>query len=457
MTISLSHALRTSNVQSIAFIGAGGKTTAMFQLARQLHQPVIVTTTTHLGAWQVELADKHVVAESPTLLKELDKNLNNVFLVTGKLNGDRYEPVHPDVMNELYQYCKQYSISLLIEADGSRQKSLKAWAEHEPPIPYFVEQVVHVAGLSGLGKPLTEENVHRPEIFSALSGLNTGEAISPDRLVKVLSHSEGGLKNMPPNARKVLLLNQANTPELQSTAHGMSHTLLSSFDSVVVSSLKEEKIFAVHEPVAGIILAAGKSSRFGEPKQLLDWKGEPFVRVVAKTALNAGLSPVIVVTGSNAEQIEAALNGLDITIVRNDDWESGQGSSIRKGILSLTPTLASTSLTLRSARQREMVGAAIFLLADQPQVGTSIIHALQEKHAKGLYSIVAPMVIDRRANPILFDHVTFPDLLALEGDVGGRQIFHKYRVEYLPWHDDGLLLDVDTPEHYQRLISNDDL
>ena len=86
---------------------------------------------------------------------------------------------------------------------------------------------------------------------------------------------------------------------------------------------------------------------------------------------------------------------------------------------------------------------------------TSILQALAEKHAEGLYPIVAPMVIDRRANPVLFDRATFPDLLELEGDVGGRALFYKYRVEYLPWHDDRLLLDVDTPDLYQRLLSDD--
>jgi molybdenum cofactor cytidylyltransferase len=105
----------------------------------------------------------------------------------------------------------------------------------------------------------------------------------------------------------------------------------------------------------------------------------------------------------------------------------------------------------------EGAGAAIFLLADQPQVTASVLRALLEKHAQGLYPVVAPLVLDRRANPVLFDRVTFPDLLLLEGDVGGRAIFHKHRVEYLPWHDDRLLLDVDTPEMYQRLIGDESL
>jgi molybdenum cofactor cytidylyltransferase len=80
-----------------------------------------------------------------------------------------------------------------------------------------------------------------------------------------------------------------------------------------------------------------------------------------------------------------------------------------------------------------------------------------EKHAEGLYPIIAPMVIDRRANPVMFDRDTFPDLMSIEGDTGGRAIFHKHRIEYLPWHDDRLLLDVDTPEQYQKLISSEDL
>jgi molybdenum cofactor cytidylyltransferase len=61
------------------------------------------------------------------------------------------------------------------------------------------------------------------------------------------------------------------------------------------------------------------------------------------------------------------------------------------------------------------------------------------------------MVLDRRANPVLFDRATFPDLMALKGDVGGRGVFSKYKVTYLPWYDEALLLDVDTPEQYQRL------
>ena len=441
MKLPLVQALRVPSVPCVAFIGAGGKTTAMFQLARELSPPVIVTATTHLGLWQTSIADHHVIAETPAPLEELEHGLQGIILVTGPAEGDRTQPINAEVLSWLHQFCGYHSLPMLVEADGARQKPLKAWAGHEPPIPPFVEQVVEVVGLSGIGKRLDEESVHRPGLFSRLGGLPIGELISQEHILRVASHPDSGLKNAPAHARKTVILNQADTLERQAIARGMAPPLLNIFDSVLVASLQQGDVFAVHEPVAGIILAAGGSSRFGEPKQLLDWRGQPFVRAVAGTALEAGLSPVMVVTGSNAEAVEAAVQGSPVQVVRNDAWQEGQASSIRAGIRALPGN----------------VGAGIFLLSDQPQLTTTVLRALVESHAAQLQPILAPMVQDQRANPVLFDRVTFKDLLALTGDMGGRGIFHKHRVDYLPWHDDRLLLDVDTPEMYQRLISDDTL
>ncbi len=440
MGLTLAKALRLSSPCCVAFVGAGGKTTAMSQLAKELAPPVIVTATTHLGGWQTSLADQHLITERADDFA--NQNWHGVTLVTGPSLDERTKPVSGNVLSWLRAETQKAGLSLLIEADGARQKPLKAPAEHEPPIPDFTDVVVVVAGLSALGQPLAEEFVHRSERFSRLSGLKMGEKISSDVIARVLTHPEGGLKNIPKNARRVALLNQADTPESQSQARGIIRSLLSAFDAVIVASLKEKIIYAVHEHVAGIILAAGESKRFGTPKQLLDWHGEPFIRVIAKTALNAKLSPVVVVTGSNAEQVEAAIKDLPVKIVRNNEWQGGQATSIRAGLIPL-------SQIGRGARGE---GAVIFLLSDQPQVTVTVIQALAETHAAELHPIVAPLVMmEQRANPVLFDRVTFPDLLALEGDVGGRAIFSKHHVEYMPWHDENLLLDVDKPEDYHRM------
>ncbi len=447
MGFTLAHGLRAGESKCIAFIGSGGKTTALFQLAKQLKPPVIVTTTSHLGIWQLSLANSNIIAHSQDALTELDKNLNGVVLITGGVDGDRAQPVNNSVLDRIRQFCRDQDIPLLIEADGSRQKPLKGWSVQEPPIPEFVDHVVTIAGLSGLGKPLTEEYVHRPELFAEIARMELGATIDSDALTRALLHNSSGFKNTPSHARRTVLLNQADSPELQASARAMSQALLTKFGGVIISSLAQEKVYAVHEPVSGVILAAGESSRYGSPKQLLGWKGEPFVRAVAHRALEAQLSPVVVVSGANAEQVESTVMDLNVQIVRNNEWKSGQASSIRAGISSLAT----------QPQRAGAVGACIFLLVDQPQLTTSILQALIEKHAEGLASVVAPLVLDRRANPVLFDRRTFSDLLSLEGDVGGRAIFHKHRVEYLPWHDDRLLLDVDTPEHYQRLLNDETL
>lgn len=457
MSLTIRKALRVRSSECIAFIGAGGKTTAMFQLARQLPGPVIVTATSHLGAWQAALADRHIISDTAAPLEEIEHALKGVILVTGPILEERTQPINDDLLLWLREFCGYHSIPLLVEADGSRQRPLKGWADHEPPIPPFASVVVHCVGLSGLGRPLTAVHVHRPEMFSKLSGLSMGDVITPAALVRVLTDTEGGPNKIPETARHAVLLNQADSPDLQAIAHGLTKHLLAGYHSVLISSIEQQKIHAAYEPIAGIVLAAGESSRFGKPKQLLDWRGEPFVRAVARKALEAGLDPVIVVTGANAEGVEAAVSGLDVQTARNPAWESGQAGSIRAGVLSLQDGREMPAGIRDFHLARVRAGGAIFLLTDQPQIGTAVLRALVQKHAEGLYAVVAPMVIDRRANPVLFDRDTFADLIALEGDVGGRAILHKHSIEYLPWHDDSLLLDVDTPEHYQRLISDESL
>jgi molybdenum cofactor cytidylyltransferase len=420
--------------KTVSFAGAGGKTTALFQLAREItnHGSVIVTSTTHLGVWQIPLADHHIIANHPG---DIQLPAEGVTLVTGEIENDRTSPVNEPTLNWLRENSRSRDIPLLIEADGSRQKPLKAPATHEPPIPEFTNIVILVAGLSSLGKPLTDEHVHHAELFSQLSGLPINQTITPDAIINTLTHPQGGLKNIPTHARRIVLLNQADAPEVQSIGGGMAQKLLSHFDSVVVRSM-ESKNLQIFEHTAGIILAAGEATRFGAAKQLLDWKGKPFVRQVAETALKSGLEPVVVVTGFHAADIGSALSGLPVTIVHNPEYQQGQSTSIRAGVASLSGT----------------TGAAVFLLADQPQIPVDVIRALVESHGQNMQAILAPLVLeDRRANPVLFDRDTFPDLMQLTGDMGGRGIFDKHRVEYLPWHDEILLLDVDKPQDYQKL------
>jgi len=441
--MQLEQHLRLSEYPCLALVGAGGKTTAMFHLARELEPPVILTATTHLAVEQIQLADQHFILQDIKDTNRFDEiALSGVTLLTGPIEGDRTQGLSGEIMSWVREYCGYHSLPLLIEADGSRQLPLKAPAEHEPPIPEFIDTVVVVAGLSGLGKPLTPEWVFRHERFAEFSGLQVSEAVTVEALTAAMLHAEGGLKNIPPKARRIALLNQADTSELKASARKMSSSLLTDFDAVVISSLgpdpspRSAVIHAVHEPISGVILAGGAGVRYGEPKQLLPWKERPLVWHVAKKALSAGLSPVVVVGGAYTSQLRTALEDLPVEVVDNPDWAQGQSTSVRAG------------LGIVSA----LCGAAIFLLADQPQVPETLIQALVEAHSRERAPIIAPLVQGQRANPVLLDQSTFQDFYQLTGDVGARKLFSKHLVKWIPWHDELPLLDIDTPEDYRKLL-----
>ena len=445
--MKLSQALRLSPLPRVALVGAGGKSTAMFLLARELAKPILLSTTTHLSLEQLSLADHHYIFTSADQIPWPGVEFpHGVVVVTGMNDGTgRVHGVSAPVMQKLFAIANSLSIHLIIEADGSRLLPLKAPAGHEPAIPDFVDMVVVVAGLSALGKPLVRDWVHRPERFAELSGLPMEAEITPGALVQVLTHPEGGLKSIPPHIQRVALLNQADDATLQAQAQSIAtqdfngNRLLDCYHRVVITSLQSSAVFAVHEAVAGIVLAAGGASRFGIAKQLLPWHDEPLVRRAARTALEAGLSPVVVVSGEYTTEIRSVLHDLAVEVVENPGWSLGQSTSVKVGLEELPAE----------------TGAAIFLLADQPVVPVSLLHALRETHSASLSPIVAPLVDGQRANPVLFDRVTFQDLARLSGDVGGRPLFAKYPVSWVPWHDSRLLLDVDTPEDYQTLLQLD--
>ena len=186
--------------------------------------------------------------------------------------------------------------------------------------------------------------------------------------------------------------------------------------------------------IAGLVLAAGRSTRMGGPNKLLEEiNGKPLVRIATEQVLASRARPVTVVTGHQRERVEQALAGLPVTFVHNPDYAQGLSTSLKAGIAAL-PAEAD---------------GAIVCLGDMPQVSAALIDRLLAAFdpERGAL-VVIPTIEGKRGNPVLWARRFFPDLMAVEGDVGARHLIGGYAeaVVEVPVEDAAALTDVDTPE-----------
>jgi molybdenum cofactor cytidylyltransferase len=191
--------------------------------------------------------------------------------------------------------------------------------------------------------------------------------------------------------------------------------------------------------IAGIVLGAGRSSRMGGPNKLLEEiNGKPLIRIVTDHVLASKARPVIVVTGHQRERVEAALKGLSVKLVHNPNFADGLGTSLRTGIAALPPE----------------PDGAIVCLGDMPQVDAAIIDRLIDGFDPDNGAlVVVPTIEGKRGNPVLWSRRFFPDLMAVEGDVGARHLIGRYTeaVAEVPLIGTAALTDVDTPEAFQAV------
>ena len=183
--------------------------------------------------------------------------------------------------------------------------------------------------------------------------------------------------------------------------------------------------------VAAVVLAAGSSTRMGQNKLLLSLQGETLAGRAVRAAADAGLAPIIVVLGHEAERVRAALVALPC--------QTGKGTSLQVGIAAVAATPA---------------GAAVVMLADMPFVTAAMLAQVAARHGE----TGAPMVVSRygevTAPPILYDRALFAELLALPGQACGKEMVRRHRADaqLIPWPE-AALADVDLPEDYRRLRS----
>lgn len=190
--------------------------------------------------------------------------------------------------------------------------------------------------------------------------------------------------------------------------------------------------------IAGLILAAGESTRMGQDKPLLPYRGRTFLEHILATLDEAGIERVAVVLGHHAEEIRRVINLTHVDLVINADYRRGQTSSLQAGLRALEPVNPD---------------AIVLCLVDHPVVSAEIVRKLLEAFRQSGAPVVIPTHYNQRGHPVLIGKALFEELKGLGPDQGANTLIRKYRhaTQWLEVQEAGILLDVDDPDTYRRL------
>lgn len=188
--------------------------------------------------------------------------------------------------------------------------------------------------------------------------------------------------------------------------------------------------------ISVLILAAGSSSRLGQPKQLLEFEGQTLIERITHTAL-AISDNVSMVLGANIDLIKPVLEPFAerIEIIENELWREGMGTSIRIGVEKIAPKS----------------DAILILLSDQPLISQVLLQNMMQIFATSNFPIVACDYGTQIGVPMLFDKSIFPELLRLYGDVGAKSFLKHYPEKIAKINFKQGLLDIDTPEDIEKM------
>lgn len=196
----------------------------------------------------------------------------------------------------------------------------------------------------------------------------------------------------------------------------------------------------MYSNIAIIILAAGSSSRLGQPKQLLTYQSQSLLQhIVSLVSILPSVTPAVVI-GANREIIEANLLSADIKIIINDEWQQGMASSIKAGLRAMLETNPS-------------LDGCLFAVCDQPYISTALLNEIIAVHAQTGKGIIAAAYADTLGTPVFFSKKYFDNLLALNNDEGAKKIIRQYAADVASVPFPNGEVDIDTLEDYHRLLN----
>jgi molybdenum cofactor cytidylyltransferase len=192
--------------------------------------------------------------------------------------------------------------------------------------------------------------------------------------------------------------------------------------------------------IIAVVLSAGESSRMGRPKALLPIGGQKFIERIITVLGQSRVDRSIVVLGHDADQLRRQIEHLPVEVVINPDYHSGQLSSLQAAI--------------RGIENDDRCEGILVHLVDHPFIDVALVDALIQRFCETKKLIVVPRYKGKRGHPVLFSRDLFKELLNAPLDQGAKAVVNAHRHETLEieWQDEGITLDIDTPDLYRQHV-----
>ena len=410
----------------ISFVGAGGKTSCILELADDWAargKSVLVTTTVHME--EPKILGRTGWIDQPA--ENIRKALETPGVVIAGSGSETPQKIR-GLSEEVYIQAVFKAQAVLVEADGSRKFPVKVPGKNEPVIREDTTHILILAGASALGRPL-DQVCHRLEYAKKILGPQN-RILTAETLAKLLEKGYvEPLKKQYPGRKFAVILNQQ---ELLEEPEKVRAAIEAQMSVPVFLHSREER----EKRIRMILLAAGFSRRFGENKLLYPIKGRPmylWTMERLKEIQKEGLADSLVVVSQYEEILtEAARQG--ISGVKNPNSERGISSSLQIGLKAAV-----------RLKDRDSEDYYMFFVADQPFLRKETVENFLVDFEDSGKKIGCMSYRKTPGNPVIFHECFVPELMALQGDTGGKKVLKKHLEEvfFYEVQDPGELEDWD--------------
>ncbi len=251
--------IHISEPQIIAFVGGGGKSTTMYRLALELSEKqkkVLVTTTTMIFHPIIKNRPYNTfyAGSVDSFLQKISPGKGTITVAGSEIisEGKKIKGFTPAEIKQI-QTSENFDI-ILVEADGARGQPIKAPAEYEPIIPLNTDIVAGVIGMDCLGTIINDQNVHRPELFTKITGSSIGDILETHVINKLLESSDGIFKGTSPKSRKIVIFNKSETLNRMSKAKEIAGNISESLniERILITSMTG------NDPVMAVMVSGAK-------------------------------------------------------------------------------------------------------------------------------------------------------------------------------------------------------